>query len=202
MTAGTQPKWPIGVFVATVLSGLVSTVGTIAYYQYTAKVQDQEIEIAAKQSLYKAEVEALRERLVVSRTIQQEIETPITTMERVCTKLPLPFGNNLICTEVPKVRVEKRQVAVVTQAEDPAVKAQLDAKLKELEALSSAAVKTQATQADLKNLVETSRQLVAPIISLLVSIASLVVILSRKYKNESEKWAYGTLGTVLGFWLK
>jgi hypothetical protein len=202
MTNGSQPKWPIAVFVATILSGFISTAGTVAYYHYTTKVQDQEKEIAERQSRYRAEVEALRERLVVSKTVQQEIETPITTMEQVCTRLPLPFGNNNVCTNVPKVRVEKRQVLAVVQAEDAAVKAQLDAKLKELEALSTAAVKTQATQADLKSLVETSRQLVAPLISLLVSVASLVVILSRKYKNESEKWAYGTLGTVLGFWLK
>jgi hypothetical protein len=202
MAIATQPKWPIAVFVATILSGLLSTGGTIAYYQYTNKVQEQEKEIAERQARYKAEVEALRGRLVISKTVQQEIETPITTTERVCTKLPLPFGNNQICTNVPKVQLEKRQVSAVVQAEDPTVKAELDVKLKDLEALSSAAVKTQTIQADLKSLVETSRQLVAPLISLLVSVASLIVILSRKYKNESEKWAYGTLGTVLGFWLK
>jgi len=197
-----QPKWPIGVFFATIVSGLFSSAGMIAYYQYTAKVQEQEKEIAERQARYRAEVDALRQRLVVSKTVQHEIETPITTMEKVCTRFPIPFGNNQVCTDVPKVKVEKRQVSAVVQTDDPAVKAELDAKLKELDALSSAAVKTYEIQADLKTIVETSRQLVAPLISLLVSVASLVVILSRKYKSESEKWAYGTLGTVLGFWLK
>lgn len=151
--------------------------------------------MAEKQARYKAEVEALRERLVVSRTVQQEIQTPVTTMERVCV-----FGN--VCTSVPSVNLETRQVSQVVQAEDPAVKAKLDAKLKELESLSSAAIKTQSTQADLKTIVEASRQLVAPLISLLLSVASLIIILSKRYRSQSEKWAYGTLGTVLGFWLK
>jgi hypothetical protein len=135
MTTESQPKWPIGVFVATVLSGLISTGGTVAYYHYTAKVQEQEKEIAERQARYKAEVEALSQRLIVSKTVQQEIETPITKMEKVCTKVP-PFGINQICADVPRILIEKRQVASVVRAEDPAVKAQLDAKLKEMEALS------------------------------------------------------------------
>lgn len=31
--------------------------------------------------------------------------------------------------------------------------------------------------------------------------AALYVILSRKFHKGSEKWAYGTIATLLGFWL-
>jgi hypothetical protein len=32
--------------------------------------------------------------------------------------------------------------------------------------------------------------------------ASLYVILSGKYQTPDQHWAYGTIGTVMGFWLK
>ena len=43
---------------------------------------------------------------------------------------------------------------------------------------------------------------VRPAISLIVLIAGLFVILSKRYEADQEKWAFGSLGTVLGFWLK
>jgi hypothetical protein len=33
-------------------------------------------------------------------------------------------------------------------------------------------------------------------------IASLLVILSSRYSESDKKWAYGTVGTLVGFWLK
>lgn len=44
--------------------------------------------------------------------------------------------------------------------------------------------------------------LMKPAISIAVFFASLFVILSQRYKGETEKWAYGSLGTILGIWLK
>jgi hypothetical protein len=40
------------------------------------------------------------------------------------------------------------------------------------------------------------------VVSTLVLGSSLYVILSQKYQGESEKWAYGVIGTILGFWLR
>lgn len=39
-------------------------------------------------------------------------------------------------------------------------------------------------------------------ISMIVLLAALYVILSRKYPAKVEHWAYATVGTVLGFWLR
>jgi hypothetical protein len=39
-------------------------------------------------------------------------------------------------------------------------------------------------------------------ISALLMAASLFVILSKKYGPKEQYWAYGTLGTLVGFWLK
>ena len=39
------------------------------------------------------------------------------------------------------------------------------------------------------------------LITIVVLAAALYVILSRSYSGESEKWAFGVVGLVLGFWL-
>jgi hypothetical protein len=39
-------------------------------------------------------------------------------------------------------------------------------------------------------------------VSLIVLSAALYVILSGKYPAKVENWAYATIGTVLGFWLR
>lgn len=39
------------------------------------------------------------------------------------------------------------------------------------------------------------------VVSLILLVAALYVVLSRKYPTDSQKWAFGTLGTIVGFWL-
>jgi hypothetical protein len=39
-------------------------------------------------------------------------------------------------------------------------------------------------------------------VSMIVLIAALYVILSKRYPPKVEHWAYATVGTVLGFWLR
>jgi hypothetical protein len=39
-------------------------------------------------------------------------------------------------------------------------------------------------------------------VTLILLIASLFVILSAQYDANSKHWAFATVGTILGFWLK
>lgn len=39
-------------------------------------------------------------------------------------------------------------------------------------------------------------------LTLLVILAALFVVLSRSYGDAEQKWAFGAIGTVLGYWLK
>ena len=43
--------------------------------------------------------------------------------------------------------------------------------------------------------------LVRIIVTMLVLISSLYVVLTNKYEPDTEKWAFGTIGLVLGYWL-
>ncbi len=40
------------------------------------------------------------------------------------------------------------------------------------------------------------------IVYLAVLGASLFIILSKKYNADDKKWAYGTVGAILGYYLK
>jgi hypothetical protein len=39
------------------------------------------------------------------------------------------------------------------------------------------------------------------VVTIPVLICSLYVIVSRRYRDVDKKWAYGAVGTLLGFWL-
>jgi Fe2+ transport system protein B len=193
------PKWPALLFTLTVLCAIASTAATFYYYKSTTLLQNQEEALSQKRTQYQDEVEELKKRVTTTKIISHTIPTPVTTMRRHCIKI---LGINDVCTDVPESRIEQREIQTTVTAEDPEVKIKLDAKLKELEDLSAKAVNTQQKQVSVKELVDALRGIVSPVVSMLVSLASIFIILSKKYKAESEKWAYGSLGTILGFWLK
>ena len=39
------------------------------------------------------------------------------------------------------------------------------------------------------------------ILSLVITAAGLFVILSQTYSDDAQKWAFGAVGTILGYWL-
>ena len=46
------------------------------------------------------------------------------------------------------------------------------------------------------------RLTMAVVVSIVVLASALYVILSGSYDISSEKWAYATVGTIVGFWLR
>ena len=40
------------------------------------------------------------------------------------------------------------------------------------------------------------------IVSIAVLASSLYIVLSGRYDGDSQKWAFGVIGTLLGFWLR
>lgn len=36
----------------------------------------------------------------------------------------------------------------------------------------------------------------------LILIFAMIIVISDKFDKESKKWAYGVIGTILGFWLR
>ncbi len=46
------------------------------------------------------------------------------------------------------------------------------------------------------------RTIMMVVVSVLVLGSSLFIILSGQYDNENQKWAFGAVGTIVGFWLR
>lgn len=49
--------------------------------------------------------------------------------------------------------------------------------------------------------VATAKLVMTFIVTSLVLLCSLFVILAKKYTDADRKWAYGAIGTILGYWL-
>ena len=47
-----------------------------------------------------------------------------------------------------------------------------------------------------------TKMIMAVIVSLAVLGSALFIILSGNYDGSSEKWAFGAVGTIMGYWLK
>ena len=47
-----------------------------------------------------------------------------------------------------------------------------------------------------------SEQLMPVALSAIALVAALFIILSNRSSGESQKWAYGVVGVILGYWLK
>jgi hypothetical protein len=47
-----------------------------------------------------------------------------------------------------------------------------------------------------------TRMIVQILISALLAALSLFVILSDRYGSKQQRWAYATMGALIGFWLK
>ena len=49
---------------------------------------------------------------------------------------------------------------------------------------------------------KTVRFFMSIVVSLAVLGCAVFVILSKNYDSSAEKWAFGSVGTVIGYWLK
>lgn len=194
---GTQmksPKWPVWLFVGTILAGLVSAGVTYLYYDFTTEIQEQKDQADRQRAAYEEKIESLKRRLVVPQVVTERIQAPVTT-----TKCSSVFGRR-VC--VPQVRIESREIKRVVSVPDPAAQRELDEAYRSIQALSQSATKTEEKLVKVEDIRDVIKTIMAPLISLLVIAASLYVILSAKYKADSEKWAFGSIGTIIGFWLK
>ena len=68
--------------------------------------------------------------------------------------------------------------------------------------LAHRAAKTVITRGKTTILSEHLMKIMIIIVSVAVLTASLYVILSGRYDEGTQKWAFGTVGAIVGFWLK
>ncbi len=196
-----QLGWPKWLFLGTVFLLVAFFLLSIVSLTYVARAQREQVELEDKRAAYEAKVKVLSSQLLIEKVVSETVATPVQYQKCQDIRIPVPFGKNLkhkVCQ--PAVRMEQREVSKTVEVADPEVQVKLDEADQELERLLKATKRTILKMEDLERVVQIARQFMAPVLSLVVAAVALAIILSRKYSAESEKWAYGTMGTILGFW--
>jgi hypothetical protein len=47
-----------------------------------------------------------------------------------------------------------------------------------------------------------TKAIMAVVVSLIILLSALYIILSKTFPPETDKWAFGVIGVLLGYWLK
>jgi hypothetical protein len=195
--------WPRALFAATLIAVFSLGLLSLFYFQSLAKLELQSQAITEVRTQYEKRINDLQKKLVIEQTQTVKIPTQVTTQrcDVKTTILGISIGGSGgLC--FPQTQTVDRDVQQVVKVEDPKIRAELDGALVELKKLSDENIIAKSVVDQLTPYYDLAQKLMKPIISIIVLIASLYIILSNSYKADQEKWAFGSLGTILGFWLK
>jgi hypothetical protein len=193
MTSTTVPKI---LFWGTLVAVIAIAVLSFFYIRAVNQIEADSQKIAQIKADYEKRVQDLKSKLVVEQT--KTVKVPSQVVSQNCTSIG-PFHTN-VC--LPQVKTVEQEVQQVVKVEDPKVRAELDDALAHLKDLSNQNQNAKSLLEDLRPWYEFAQQLMKPLISIIVLIVSLVIILSKRYNADQEKWAFGSLGTIIGVWLK
>ena len=129
------------------------------------------------------------------------MKVPTQVVTHNCQQVKI-VGFNVSGICVPETKTVQQDVQQVVKVEDPKVRAELDETLTRLKSLSSQNQDAKSVLDELAPYYDFTQKMMKPIISIIVFIVSLIIILSKKYNADQEKWAFGSLGTIIGVWLK
>ena len=190
-----KTKWPQLLFAGTVAIGVSFLIISYIYAVKTSALAYNRQLYTDLKSDYEQQIADLNARRLIKTTITQTIPE-VSTIQQC---INMPFGQK-ICTAIPKVSQHEIQVPV--ESVDPDVQKKIDALTSKLQSLAQTTEQSQIQVADFRPLYDFVQNMMRPCISIVVLIASLFVILSKRYTSDVQKWAFGSFGTVLGFWLK
>ncbi len=109
-----------------------------------------------------------------------------------------------ITCEAPKMAaqaVTKVKVPIVTETINTEVVKQLASLQVKLTEQNKAITELYEKKQNVEKPFGVNKQVVSAIFSFIILLSALFVVLSGKYKTASEKWAFGAVGTILGYWL-
>ena len=163
----------------------------------TAKQRVLATELSEKHTELLERVTELESKRIVTRTEFKNIEI----QEPVMVWKQRSIGP--LKTKVPEVIMKRRTIKVpnVVTAEDPKIVQEVDAARSELLVTQQALAGSQPSVSLSQQLFGIRREIAAFIFSVAILVASLYVIINKRFRATTEKWAYGSVGTILGYWL-
>jgi hypothetical protein len=199
MNTRAMSKLPVALFVISVF-GLVF----FGWHSYNyLKLRDAQI--AAAEFLQKQHSDLVEK---ISELERKRLVTKVEYSEHVVkVENPSWASHNIIGglfsldgkkpTKTVRMKVPKE-----VKTEDPAVKEEIQTSRKHLQEADSALEKKQEELTVADKIFGIRREIATFVFSLLILLSSLYVILIKKFHQSTEKWAFGSLGTILGYGLK
>jgi hypothetical protein len=189
--------FPIVILVVTI-AGVLG----LSWMSYAA-ASARNAQLAAAQQL-EGERAQLGERIA-----QLEKQRVITKIEYEERKIQVPTvawsGHQTwgIHTRAPEFHMKTQTVRVPKEVhtEDPEIAKEIASARAAVISKERAVVTAQKEEPLWSKLFGIRREIAAFIFSLVILVASLYVIISKKFQQSAQKWAFGSVGTILGYWL-
>ncbi|MDA9437012.1 hypothetical protein XH88_35560 [Bradyrhizobium sp. CCBAU 51627] len=175
----------------------------ISYFYVRAlnQLQADSEKIAQVRAGYETRLQELQKNLTAEQT--KTVAVPTQTVTTECRSPDINLGGiKLPPVCIPVVKTTTQNIQQVVKVEDAKVRAELDETLARLKDLSKQNQNAKSVLDEIRPWYEFAQQLMKPVISIIVLIVSLIIILSKRYNADQEKWAFGSLGTIIGVWLK
>jgi HPt (histidine-containing phosphotransfer) domain-containing protein len=187
-------NWPMWLCIATLAFVAIASAISYNYRHSAAELSAQREVFNQSKAAYDKRIASLDGATTILHTAGGNAETiRLPHLEMTCT-------TPLSCA--PRPKFEELTLARLKQGPSEAVKRELDEHRQQVAAQSTRVEATGERVKSLGQIDDVIRSIMTPLISVLVTIASLYVILSGSYKDAGEKWAFGSIGTILGFWFK
>lgn len=135
--------------------------------------------------------------------LNTRLEKPKIEMAVSTTRVP-----SIKCTTkgfIPKCTTTYREIRtdvpeVVGTEIDPSVATEIGALRADLKRTTDRIEELTKRKQVVEKVADVDKESIRGLLSLLVLLSALYVILSKSYNSDSQKWAFGAVGTVLGYW--
>lgn len=148
------------------------------------------------------EIQSRNERRLLE--LNKNSSPPIVTMEVRKTGLfPKTVCSNTSLVPICSIKwsVMETKVPVIKGTKiDPNVKNEVEVVKKEQLAITENIKHLSEKKRKIEKISYLDKESFRGFFSLLIVLSSLYIILSKSYKAESEKWAFGAIGTIIGYW--
>ena len=182
-------RLPIAIFVLTVIGV------ALLYWHNRSALQARSRQLAAVQELQAKQAELAR------KVVQLRQEQPAARIDFKEIPLSTPrLGSTNLSAPTKGVVMPRTVIVPTIPANNTAAAREVDAAGSELHASQEAVVTATAAVPAGDEIFGVNRNVVTLVFSVIILGACLYVILSKKYPEGTEKWAYASVGTVLGHW--
>lgn len=190
---GKKPILPQVVFALSILFAVVSAALSLERFKLENRIQATLDEFRQEQQSILGQAEQLRAQGRPEISLQQQkLASYFDTRCRFVSLSPACEGDRRNLVGIIPKPAEGASVQVVQMAT-----ASADRILDTSKQLSKVSDKRE----QLEKPAGVDKDIIRGVLSAVLVLAALFIVLSKRYPEASEKWAFATIGTIIGYWL-